>query len=221
MPRKAFNRGQEKHHPGGGKQILADKDKQIDESKKKITELEEQNLPAEFIQKEKQISDQKNIIERLESEVSARKHEKVIIESEKKMKEELLGKSEEQCKIKIKRLDDELNKKIRDVKFLEKEVHKQIKEKIVIASKVKLKDTKHKRTEAEIDDMKKQMVLVENRHKEEISQKNTKIDEIDREWQRSQEDNRNLQIKRIKEFTENTDKLEYVETQNWKRSWKL
>ena len=62
--------------------LLADKDKQIDESKKVISELEEQKLLTEFVKNEEQINYQKNIIERLENEVSARKHEKIIIESE-------------------------------------------------------------------------------------------------------------------------------------------
>ena len=201
--------------------LLADKDKQIDESKKLISELEEQNLLAEFVKNEEQINEQKNIIERLENDVSARKHEKIIIESENKVKEELLRKCEEQSKMKTKKVDEELNNKMRDIEFLGKEVHNQIKEKINTALKVKLRDTKHKIKEAKIDEMKKQMELVENMHKEEITQKNATIDEIDRKWQRSEEDNQNLQIRRIREFKENTEKLEYIETQKTELEKKL
>jgi len=100
--------------------LLEEKDKIMDEGKKKIDEIgkmdksedEYKSLLAEFIGVEEQVNDQKNVIE-------------------------LLQQSEDQHETKLYGMEEDLNVKNREIKFLEQELRGQIRKKIRYAEKCK------------------------------------------------------------------------------------
>merc|ERR1740137_194897 len=100
--------------------LLEEKDKIMDEGKKKIDEIgmmdksedEYKSLLKEFIGVEEQVNDQKNVIE-------------------------LLKQSEDQHETKLYGMEEDLNVKNREIKFLEQELRGQIRKKIRYAEKCK------------------------------------------------------------------------------------
>ena len=139
--------------------LLGEKDKQIENVKKQIAELGETNkseheyksLLAEFIEIEEKVNDQKEEIDKLENKVLLLEQEKLLIENDNKQKGELLQQFEENFKKNFQKLEEELNKKNCDIKFLEKEVRAQIKEKISFAEEIYKKNAKIDTLECQVD----------------------------------------------------------------------